>query len=143
MVTSILVALATYLVVFNMTFIIKISTAKYRVKRELLVKEMQSRDWDREWKTRGQSLEVFPPHTKNRKLTEWLILVYWFRQRFGSGTKTEEVRERHSISWKEAPIQKEGGEEAVMEESIGNSTGRRYLSRLARWRNGSVNDEMV
>ena len=73
-VTSLLVALSTYLVVFNMSFLIKTTTASYRAKHMVLVKEMQSSEKHSKWTTTGQNFEEFPPYIESRSPTEWLIL---------------------------------------------------------------------
>jgi hypothetical protein len=73
----ILVALATYLTVFNLHTIVRLCTTTYESHKEYLVGKMKSDSTSEYWKSRGARFETFQfrPKSDVVKPSEWLLVV--------------------------------------------------------------------
>jgi len=78
----ILVALATYLTVFNLNTIVRLCTTTYESRKEYLVGKMKSDSTSEYWKSKGARFETFHfrPKSDVVKPSEWLLVAYAFRR---------------------------------------------------------------
>jgi hypothetical protein len=76
----IIVALATYLVVFNLNSIVYLSGTVYNAQKSNLLSRMKS-DSSTYWKSRGEEFEAFSfkPRSEVVKPSEWLVGFYFLR----------------------------------------------------------------
>jgi hypothetical protein len=82
-ITITLVALATYLIVFNLNTLVKLSKTVYREQRVKLIESM-SEDSASVWREEGRRFKSFQPRLKREKPSEWRLAVFVFRK-LGSG----------------------------------------------------------
>ena len=71
----IIVALATYFVMFNINSLSQGFSRVYEVKKKHVVRAMKY-DRNGAWKRRGQRFEVFRPKHENPEPSEWYIPLY-------------------------------------------------------------------
>jgi hypothetical protein len=76
------VALATYLIVFNLNALVLLFRTAYESHKASLVTSMKSETGSEYWKSRGESFESFQfrPKAEIAKPTEWLLLGYTLRR---------------------------------------------------------------
>jgi len=82
-ITITLVALFTYLIVFNLNTLVNLSKKVYREQRGKLIDSM-STDAESVWREEGRRFKSFQPRLKREKPSEWWIVVFVFRK-LGSG----------------------------------------------------------
>ncbi|KAJ4415325.1 hypothetical protein N0V85_002766 [Neurospora sp. IMI 360204] len=94
-ITTCLVCLITFAVVFNLNNIANALGKTYFNRRQRLVDEMKD-DPNSEWHERRQWFEEFPPNSDRKSHSEWWIVRYqfskWFRRKKNAGEekKSEE-----------------------------------------------------
>jgi hypothetical protein len=78
----IIVALATYMIVFNLNALVLLFSTAYESHKASLITSMKSEAGSEYWKSRGEKFESFQFHPKAEvaKPTEWLLLGYTLRR---------------------------------------------------------------
>ena len=71
----IIVAMSTYIVVFNMNSLIHSFSRLYEAKKKRVIRAMHL-DLDETWQKRGQKFEAFRPKHENPQPSEWYVLLY-------------------------------------------------------------------
>lgn len=71
----IVVALATYITMFNVNSLVYNFGRLYDIKKRRVVRAMKSDD-NETWKQKGQRFEVFRPKHENPEPSEWYITLY-------------------------------------------------------------------
>ena len=77
MTTIILVALLTYLTMFNVNSLVHLCGSLYNTKKKNIVRAMKV-DGNDKWKQRGKRFEVFRPKHEHPQPSEWYISLYSF-----------------------------------------------------------------
>jgi hypothetical protein len=82
------IAIITYLIVFNLTWLIAVFMGIVSVPKNFLLRKMAAEgEQDRSkkkkgWPSRAKSFDVFPHQDKNPKPSNWWLLLYAFRLLF-------------------------------------------------------------
>jgi hypothetical protein len=79
-ITTVLVGIMTYVIVFNMMNISGILGQRYNEHRKRLLDQMQI-DPSKIWNTRRKRFEEFTPNIE-RKTSEWWVIAYGIREMF-------------------------------------------------------------
>jgi hypothetical protein len=76
------VALATYMIVFNLNALVLLFSTAYESHKASLITSMKSETESEYWKKRGERFENFQFHPKAEvaKPTEWLLLGYTLKR---------------------------------------------------------------
>lgn len=74
----IFVALATYMIVFNLNSLVHLFTTAYETYKSSLIVSMKSETGSQYWKSRGESFKNFQfrPKAEVKKPSEWLLVGY-------------------------------------------------------------------
>jgi hypothetical protein len=78
-ITITLVAIFTYLIVFNLNTLVNLSKRIYRKQRSGLIESM-STDPDSGWQEEGRRLKSFQPRQESENPSEWRIVVFLCRK---------------------------------------------------------------
>lgn len=76
----VIIAFSTYLVVFNLNSLVRLSRVAYTAQRSRLLSQMRN-DESEAWKQRGKRFDAFgfKPKSEVTKPSEWLLSVYALR----------------------------------------------------------------